>query len=389
MATAVVMPRLSDTMKEGKIIKWRKAEGEPVAKGEVILEVETDKATMEVESFGAGVLRKILVPEGKTVKIGTNIGVIAKPEEDISKYLAVKPEIVEKPAAQKPAAEKPATPPVTPAGPPEAAAERIKISPLARRLAAEKGIPIETIKGTGPGSRIIQKDIEAAPGEEIELSPLAKALAERVTKSKQQAPHFYVTVEVDMGEAIKMRTSLNAVDPEAPKITFNDIVVKAVALALRKHSEMNATFAGDKIIRYKRIDVGMAVALEDGLIVAVVRNAAEKGLATISAEARGLIERARAKRLKPEEYTGSTFTVTNAGMYNVENFAAILNPPEAGILAVSSIRKVPAVVDDKIVIAERMKMTVSADHRVVHGVQVAMFLNEVKRILENPLNLVL
>ena len=398
MATAVVMPRLSDTMKEGKIIKWRKAEGEPVAKGEVILEVETDKATMEVESFGAGVLRKILVPEGKTVKIGTNIGVIAKPEEDISKYLAVKPEIVEKPAAQKPAAEKPATPPVTPAAPPEAAAERIKISPLARRLAAEKGIPVETIKGTGPGGRIIQKDIEAAPaapsvaaapGEEIELSPLAKALAERVTKSKQQAPHFYVTVEVDMGEAIKMRTSLNAVDPEAPKITFNDIVVKAVALALRKHPELNATFAGDKIIRYKRIDVGMAVALEDGLIVAVVRNAAEKGLATISAEARGLIERARAKRLKPEEYTGSTFTVTNAGMYNVENFAAILNPPEAGILAVSSIRKVPAVVDDKIVIAERMKMTVSADHRVVHGVQVAMFLNEVKRILENPLNLVL
>jgi pyruvate dehydrogenase E2 component (dihydrolipoamide acetyltransferase) len=296
---------------------------------------------------------------------------------------------VEKPAAQKPAAEKPATPPVTPAGPPEAAAERIKISPLARRLAAEKGIPIETIKGTGPGGRIIQKDIEAAPGEEIELSPLAKVLAERVTKSKQQAPHFYVTVEADMGEAIKMRTSLNAVDPEAPKITFNDIVVKAVALALRKHSEMNATFAGDKIIRYKRIDVGMAVALEDGLIVAVVRNAAEKGLATISAEARGLIERARAKRLKPEEYTGSTFTVSNAGMYNVENFAAILNPPEAGILAVSSIRKVPAVVDDKIVIAERMKMTVSADHRVVHGVQVAMFLNEVKRILENPLNLVL
>jgi pyruvate dehydrogenase E2 component (dihydrolipoamide acetyltransferase) len=186
-----------------------------------------------------------------------------------------------------------------------------------------------------------------------------------------------------------MRDSLNTVDPEAPKISFNDIVLKAVALALKRYPGINATFAADKVIRYKRVDVGIAVALEDGIIVAVVRDCAEKGLAAISAEAKDLVSRARAKRLKPEEYSGSTFTVSNAGMYDVENFAAIINPPEAGILAVSSIRKVPAVMDDKIVIAERMKITVSADHRVVSGVQAAQFLNEVKRILENPINLVL
>ncbi len=413
MAVAVVMPRLSDTMKEGKVAKWRKAEGDAVKKGDVLLDVETDKATLEVQAFESGVLRKILVPEGKTVRIGTNIGVIAGPEEDISKYLAAKPEAAPPPKA--------AAPPPAPKAPPEQAPpkeappkeppakeapakvaplkeappekERIKISPLARRIAAEKGISVEAIKGTGPGGRIVQKDVEAAapeaPGQERELSPLAKTLAARVTASKQQVPHFYMTVEADMGETIKMRASLNAVDPEAPKITFNDIVLKATALALRKHPEMNASFAGDKVVLHQRVDLGIAVALEDGVVVAVLRNCAEKGLATISAEARDLVERARAKRLKPEEYSGSTFTVSNAGMYDVENFAAIINPPEGGILAVSSIRKTPAVVNDEIVIAHRMKMTVSADHRIVSGVHAARFLNEVRRILENPLNLVL
>jgi pyruvate dehydrogenase E2 component (dihydrolipoamide acetyltransferase) len=402
MATAIVMPRLSDTMKEGKVVKWRKAEGQAVTKGEVILEVETDKATLEVESFASGILRKILVPEGKTVRIGTNIGVIAAPDEDISRFLAPKPTLAPPPAPppappKAPPAASPSPPPTAPAAPPPTA-ERIKVSPLARRLAAEKGIPLDTLKGTGPGGRIVMKDIEAAsvqpvtaaaPGEEHELSPLAKVLAQRVTASKREAPHFYMTVEVDMGESAKMRTSLNAVDPEAPKISFNDIVLKAVALALKKHPQLNASFSGGKVIRHKRIDVGIAVALEDGIIVAVLRNCAEKGLAAIATEATDLISRARAKRLKAEEYTGSTFTVSNAGMFNVESFAAIINPPEAAILAVSSIHKVPAVVEDKIVIANRMKITLSADHRIVNGVQAAQFLNEVKRILENPINLVL
>ncbi len=381
MATNVVMPRISDTMKEGMVSKWLKAVGEAVQKGEPIVEIQADKATLEIEAYASGVLRRIVVPEEATVPLGTTIGIIAGADEDIGEP---EPAPMAKPAAPAPE---------------DAPTGRIKASPIARKMAKERGIDLAAVAGSGPGGRIVKRDVlaheppapataPAARDEEIPLTPMAKAIAERMTLSKTTAPHLYITIEVDMGRALAMRAAVNEQCAGRAKITINDLVVKAAAMALKAHPEINSSFSGDRIIRRGGVHIGIAVDVPGGLVVPVVRDCGRKTLAQISAEAKDLAARARDGQLEEADYTGGTFTISNMGMYSVENFAAIINPPEAALLGVASVRRVPAVVGDAIVPAERMKMTLSGDHRVFSGGQAMEFLNDIRRLLESPMNLV-
>jgi pyruvate dehydrogenase E2 component (dihydrolipoamide acetyltransferase) len=421
MAYKVTMPRLSDTMEEGKIIKWLKKEGDKVSKGEMLAEVETDKANLEMESFSSGILRKIVVKEGESAPLGGLLAIIGEEDEDISdveKEAAGKTETKEKSAEEekeeKPAVEteekkKPEKEPVAKEkerkeAPPKKEEERIFISPLARRMAEDKGLDISGIEGSGPDGRIIKRDIEKQlsegkvvtpedkdkPGEyrDEPLSSVRKAIANRLIKSKAPVPHFYVTSEVDMERTIDFRESLKAIHEEIP-VTFNDIIIMACAHALEKFPGVNASFRGDRIRMYQAVHIGVAVSIEDGLITPVVRNVEKKSLLEVAKETKELIARAKEKKLKPDEYSGATFTVSNMGMLDVENFSAIINPPEGAILAVSSIRKKPAVIHDEIEIRSRMKMTLSCDHRVIDGAMAALFLQELKKVLENPAGLIL
>lgn len=433
MAFKVAMPRLSDTMEEGKIIKWLKKEGDKVSKGEMLAEVETDKANLEMESFSAGILKKIMIKEGESAPVGAVIAVIGEEKEDISDILKEgKAEPAEKPREEKkedtpvpeteeekeekpeekPIAEikeeKPEEEPVaekkTEEMPPKKEGERVFISPLARKMAEEKNLNISQMSGTGPSGRIIKRDIEAYLSGDKELQPAAAAskeeyreeplsgirsvIAKRLVGSKAPIPHFYVTSEIDMERAIYMKKSLKTHKRDIP-VSFNDVMIKATAMALKKFPALNASFQGDKIRYYNVVHMGFAVALEDGLITPVIRNADTKSLFAIAEESKELVERAKEKKLKPEEYTGATFTISNMGMYDVDNFSAIINPPEGAILAVSSIVEKPVVVDDKIEIRSRMKVTVSCDHRVIDGVTAAEFLQELKTDLEKPVGIVL
>jgi len=405
MASTVIMPRLSDTMKEGMVAKWLKAEGDPVEKGEAIVEIQSDKATLEVEAYESGVLRRIVAREEEVVPLGEAIAIIAGADDDISGLeTAVEPEASAPPPAPKPEA--------APAPKTASATGRIKVSPLARKMAAQMGIDLAIVQGTGPGGRIVKRDIvgvgEAAPvtasvpaapvaktpvqvtreDEAVSLSPMRKIIAQRLTESKTTVPHFYITIEVDMGAALALRAQINEQCQDRVKVTINDLVVKAAATALAKFPRVNSSFDGDRVIRRGRVNVGVAVAMEDGLVVPVIRDCDQKGLAEIGAEARDLVERGRQGKLAEEEYTGGTFTVSNMGMFNVENFAAIINPPEAALLAVASVRKAPVIKDDVVVPADCMKMTLSGDHRVMNGQVACQFLDEIRRLLENPLNLV-
>ncbi len=408
MATKVVMEALSPTMEEGRLVEWKKGEGEPVTEGDVLAEVETDKAVMELVARAGGVLLKQVIAAGTTVPVANLVGVIGEPGEDISALLTgdgAKPPATAAapapaPAAPAPAAESPAPPP-TPAKPPAAAAgQRVKASPLARRIAKERGLDLATVRGSGPEGRIVKRDLENLPAAgqpaaaypaagftDVPLTQIRKAIATRLVQSIGPIPTFYLTTEVAMDRAWEAREALKTLGPEG-KVSFNDIIIKATALALRQHQACNAWWQGDHIRLWHDIHVGVAVAVEDGLITPVIRHADQKSLRDIARESRDLAERARARKLTPEEYTGATFSVSNLGMFDIDQFTAVINPPEGGILAVGSITEKPVVVDGQVTVGRRMRLTMSCDHRVIDGATGSQFLQTLKLLLENPLAMV-
>lgn len=413
MVTEVVMPKMGYDMTEGTIVRWRKQEGDEVKRGEVIADVETTKVTVEVESYGAGVLRKILVPEGQTVPVGEIVAIIADRDESI-------PGLEEKaPARQRaaPAVKEAAKP--TEAETPEPAEDegvlRIAASPVARRMAREQGVDLRRVKGTGPGGRIVKEDIEAfvkkrpaeapkaaptpvaavptatpheIPHEERDLPRIRQVIARRMAESKRVVPHFSVTSEIDMTEALRLRTSLNALRDEGAKISVTDMLVKAAAKTLKEFPDMNASYAEGKLRVYQQVNIGIAVALDHGLLTPVIADCDKKPLTQIAREAKDLVERARTGRMRPEDFTPGTFSISNLGMFDVEDFVAIINPPEAAILAVGSVIPRPVVVDGEVKVADRMRVTLSADHRVVDGAVAARFLQRFKVFLEQPLHLI-
>jgi pyruvate dehydrogenase E2 component (dihydrolipoamide acetyltransferase) len=419
MAEIIEMPRLSDTMTEGVIAKWHKKVGDLIRPGDLLAEIETDKATMEFEAPIGGALLYIGAPEGKPIPIGAPIAIIGKPDEDISALLnrgasPAPPESITSPtpaqpqpaATPPPPAEAPARVPASPALGAPPAGTRLKASPLARSMAQKAGIDLHQVHGTGEGGRIIRRDVEAylshavattpvatpaqpaaAPYQEVPLSQMRKTIARRLTASMQEAPHFYLTRAVSMEAAATWREKLNALSPH--KISFNDLIIKAVAMALRKHPYLNAAWMGDHIRLYQEIHIGFAVAVEEGLIVPVLRHADRKGLSEIAAETVLLAQKARERKLAPEEYTGSTFSISNLGMFGIEEFTAVINPPEAAILAVGAIQPTPVVKDGQVVVERRMRVTLSCDHRVVDGATGAAFLETFTQLLEEPARLLL
>jgi len=393
MASRVVMPKLSDTMEEGVLLAWKRREGDQVQAGEVLAEIETDKAVMDLEAFASGVLRKILVQNGETVPSGTLIGVIGEPDEDIT--AALTDTIVAAPAAGS-STKASAAPSAGPVGatPTRAEGAHPIASPRAKALAAERGIDLSTIAGTGPGGRIVEDDVVKAvpatqampPGTDHPLSQMRKAIARATTQSKGPVPHFYLTIDVDMEQAERLRDQFKQSRQSHPSVT--DLLIKAAALALTRHPEINVSYTGEAIRRHASIDIGVAVGMEDGLITPVIRNCGAKTLHKISAESQTLIERAKQKRLHPDEYTGATFSISNLGMYDVENFIAVLIPPQAASLAVGAIRDIPVMEKGSVKAGRRMKITLSCDHRVLDGLQGAEFLKTLKRILEHPQDLI-
>jgi pyruvate dehydrogenase E2 component (dihydrolipoyllysine-residue acetyltransferase) len=484
MATKVVMEALSPTMEEGRLVKWTKNEGDAVKSGEVLAEVETDKAVMELVARGDGVLRKRLINEGDTTPVGQLIAIVATADENIDALAggggaapkaeaeaAEAPE-AEAPKAEAPRAEAPKAEPAkqeapkaepaadrprdartsVPAEPAHSQGEastppqeldrrgpnrfatastgaalgtgggepagRLRSSPLARRLASDRGVELGSVQGSGPGGRIVKRDVEqaasrprgahagerapaaaapAAPAprristegdyQDIPLTQIRKTIARRLAESIGPVPTFYLTAELDVERVAEMREAMIELGAEY-KVSFNDIVLKAVATALQQHPEVNAHWLGDKMRYFNRVHLGMAVAVEDGLITPVIFDADTKGLADISREARELAKRARDRKLKPEEYMGATFSVSNLGMFGIEHFTAIINPPEAAILAVGGVEDRVVAVDGAAVIRKRMKVTMSCDHRVIDGATGAVFLRTLRRLIENPLMLV-
>jgi pyruvate dehydrogenase E2 component (dihydrolipoamide acetyltransferase) len=417
MASRVVMPKLSDTMEEGRILRWLKQEGDAIETGQALAEVETDKATVEMEAYTNGTIRKLISAEGQFAKVGELIAIIGAPGEDIAALLPAagsQPPAAEAKPAPAPAAREPQAPASRPAeSAPAATGRSMKASPLALRMAAEAGLDLGSLQGTGPQGRIIKRDIEAAlavrpaaaparpaapqrarsfalaaardaapESEDVELSSVRRTIAKRLVQSKGPVPHFYLTIDVAMD---RVWDDYKALRDQKSSISINDIIVKAAALALRQHPEINASFAGDHVKVYSRVHIGLAVALDDGLITPVLRDADLKPLEEISDEARSLAERARAKKLQPNEYTGATFSISNLGMMGIEEFSAIINPPEAAILAVGAVRQVPVVLDGALAVGWRMKVTLSVDHRVADGACGARFLQTLKKFLEHPL----
>jgi len=419
MATKVFMEALSPTMEEGRLVKWHKREGDAVKTGETLAEVETDKAVMELVARADGVLRQVAVTEGQTVPVGNVVAVIAAPGETVG------------PAAQAPAPALAgkgegggATPAPARAAPTAAAivvadATRVKASPLARRIAKEAGMDLKLVTGSGPGGRVVKKDLERGPSptppvapavaaavsspvsrfplperaegayQDVPLTQIRKTIAKRLARSLGPIPHFFLTTEVDMERAAEARDALNRQLGDRGKVSFNDVIVKATALALTKHRACNAWFQDDHIRYWTEVHIGVAVAVEDGLITPVIRNADLKPLLEIGREARELAEKARSRRLQPSEYTGATFSVSNLGMFEIDQFTAVINPPEAGIIAVGTITPKPVVWDGQVVARRRMRITMSCDHRVIDGATGAAFLKTLKEMLENPLAMLL
>ena len=455
MPTKVYMEALSPTMEEGRLVKWLKNEGDQVKSGDPLAEVETDKAVMELVARGDGVLRKRLIEEGGTAPVGQLVGVIAGADENIDELVAGASASSGAATEAAPAARQPeavvaktqetagassvprttaqaqgeaSTPPqekvaAQPAGAPSGGSGarpqapangeragsnggRARSSPLARRLASERGVDLGQVQGSGPGGRIIRRDIEAAATgtaqrpaagaparpaparegdfEDVGLSQMRRTIARRLAESIGPIPTFYLTAEYDLERVAEMRSAMAELGDEF-KISFNDIILKAVATALVQHPECNAHWLGDKIRYHHRVHLGMAVAIEDGLITPVIFDADRKGLREISQEARELAKRARDRKLKPEEYTGSTFSVSNLGMFGIDQFTAIINPPEAGILAVGGIEQKAVVEDGDLIVRRRMRVTMSCDHRVIDGATGATFLQTLRRLMENPL----
>ncbi|MEU3269939.1 dihydrolipoamide acetyltransferase family protein [Saccharomonospora sp. NPDC006951] len=405
----ISMPRLSDTMEDGVIVAWHKQVGDKVGKGEVLAEIETDKAIMELEAYDDGVLERVLVAEGERVAIGTPIGIIGDGTGSASSSPSPQPA----PGVTAPAA---AAPPALIASGPAPNGERgPRSSPLARKVARELGVELGDIDGTGPGGRIIRRDVESAAGaaasapapeaaepaprestvdtsgdtELVPLSSMRRVAAKRLTESKQQAPHFYLTSAIDVTELLAFRGTVNATLAGAggPKVSVNDLIVKAVAVALRENPDVNVSFAGDDLARHKRINLGIAVAVPEGLVVPVVRDADRKSVSEIAAEAREKGERAREGKLKAAEMSGGTFTISNLGMFGIEQFAAVINPPEAAILAVGAAADEVRVVEGEFVARKILRVTLSADHRAVDGATGARFLSTLTGLLEAPLRI--
>jgi pyruvate dehydrogenase E2 component (dihydrolipoyllysine-residue acetyltransferase) len=447
----VIMPKMGDAMEEGTLLRWLKQVGDEVEAGEPIAEIETDKVSLEIEAAESGVLSQILTPEGSTVPIGTAIATIGEEAAAETRAAAAAQSAAAEPAAAsapapvqaaasangraaqpEPVAAAASTAsdgaaiPATAEPSTRAPGERLRASPLVKRLAAEHGIDLTGVVGTGPGGRIVRDDIanlltgapaakpaptptaqpeqpaapapapapaQAAPsvggrpeGVVKEFSRIRRTTGKRMAESKQTAPHFYVTVEVDMAPAVAFRERVNAeVTDGATKISFNDLIVKAAALALRDFPNLNSAYRNDALVEYPSIDVNIAVAIEGGLIAPFIPDADQKSLGAIARLAKDLIGRAREGGLKPEEFEGGTFTISNLGMFDVDEFIAVINPPQAAILAVGSIREMPVAVDGAIEVGRRMKLTLSADHRVTDGAEIARFLGEVKRLLEHPM----
>jgi pyruvate dehydrogenase E2 component (dihydrolipoamide acetyltransferase) len=453
MATQVVMPKLSPTMEEGQLSRWLKKEGDKVSMGEPLAEIDTDKATMEMQALTNGVLRKIIINEGESAPLGQLIAIIGEPDEDISGLLQSagspastadsKKNIEEKVEAGADGAQReqtqalPEAPrtqaapeskplagdraPAQPAGARPAlgdggpnGSERLVVSPLAARMAAEAGIDLRTLNGSGPGGRIVKRDIEeamragtagavkapeavpqpvpyqapqvggASPFRDEPTTEMRRTIARRLVTSIGPVPHFFLTTEIEMDKAAELRGQITALDPNL-KISFNDLIIKVVANALVQHPQVNASFQDRAIRYYEHADIGVAVAIEDGLITPIIHSADQKSIGQIAREIRELAERARAKKLRPEEYMGATFSVSNLGMFGIDEFTAVINPPEAAILAVGAIEPKPVVRDNQIVVRKLMRVTMSCDHRVVDGATGAKFLQTLKKMLENPL----
>jgi pyruvate dehydrogenase E2 component (dihydrolipoamide acetyltransferase) len=416
VAELIIMPKLGFDMAEGLLQEWLKKAGDEIAQGETLAVVETDKASVEVPAFRPGVLLQILVEAGTSVPIGAPIAVIGSAGETVD--LAALGVTEGAPAPAEAAAEAPTSAPIPePAEEAPAAEEsRLAASPVAMRMAAELGIDLRQVTGSGPGGRIIKRDIETylkerekapvkAPTPPIPtpafepglegytaepLSPIRQTIGRRMVESKQQAPHFYITMEVDMAAAMDLRVAMNAVLPEDGKVSVNDLVIKAAAIALREFPRINASFADTEIRVHNQIHIGIAVARETGLLTVVVRDCDLKSPAEIARDAREVIGRAREGRMKPDDMVGATFTISNLGMFDVQDFCAIINPPQAAILAVGAVRPVPVVnPEGALVVGTRMKMTISADHRVTDGAEAARFLQAVKAALEQPMRLML
>jgi pyruvate dehydrogenase E2 component (dihydrolipoamide acetyltransferase) len=451
MTTKVVMEALSPTMEEGRLVEWKKQEGEPVAVGDVLAEIETDKAVMELVARIGGTMLKHIVEAGATVPVSEPVAVIGEPGDDVSgadrqrgSGAAGQASAKEAQATQlSPGQNRPVSmPPAAAAGaategprrsetpstregngarsappaPAQQVATRVKASPLARRIAAERGVDLVGVTGTGPEGRVVARDLETAspaaavaparsgsapsvtappprgpaapPYTDVPLTQIRKTIAKRLTQSIGPIPTFYLTTEVDMERVFEAREALVGGQADGPKVSFNDIIIKSVASALRQHPECNAWWQDDHIRYWNEVHVSMAVAVEDGLITPVIRNADRKSLREIAAESQDLASRARDRRLKPEEYTGGTFSVSNLGMLDIDEFTAVINPPEAGILAVGRMAQKPVVHEGSVVARRRMRLTMSCDHRVIDGATGARFLKTLKGMLENPLALV-
>lgn len=417
MAEIVRMPKLSDTMTEGVVAAWHKKVGDEVESGDLLAEIETDKATMEFESFQDGFLLYIGVDTGATAPVDSVLCILGEKGEDYKELLeaeekaapAPAPAVEEKPApaapapAAAPAASAPAPDPAPVSSAPKAAApappagnDRVVASPLAKKLAEQLGLQLNRIPGSGEGGRVVKRDVEnfkmaGAIGmpvmtqekfTEVGVSQMRKVIASRLAESKFSAPHFYLNVSIDMSNAMQARKAIN--DQGFYKVSFNDMVVKATAMALRKHPAVNSSWLGDRIRYNEHVHIGVAVAVEDGLLVPVVRFADGKSFAGIGEEVRDFASKAKSKKLQPEDWEGNTFTISNLGMFGIDSFTAIINPPDACILAVGGINEVPVVKDGQVVPGHVMQVTLSCDHRVVDGATGAAFLNDFKNLLENP-----
>ena len=436
MAETITMPKLGFDMAEGTLVRWVRVEGETVEKGQVLAEIETDKATVEVESNVAGVVHKHLVEQGSIVPVGTPIAVIAAPGETVTDLPAQPADAPAKEDAKTPAPAKEVGSAQTPAEAAPAQVEaleggRMKASPLARRLAEERQVNLASIKGSGPGGRVVRKDIEAAmaapvaqpaaapvapaapsaaapvktvspalpmtwggsvsiPADErIPLDRLRSAIGRRMVESKQQLPHFYVTHTYNVEALMDLRSQLNALLPEGQKLTVNDFVLKATALALRQFPNLNASIVGNEVVRYGHLNIGVAVAVPGGLLTVVCKDADQKPMRMISSEVREMAARVRSGKVRTDDIEGSTFSISNMGMYDVEHFIAIINPPEAAILAVGSAQKMPVVDGDTLRVGMRMKATLSADHRVTDGAEGAQFMQALATYIEQPMLLLL
>ena len=418
MAEIVYMPKLSDTMTEGVVAAWNKKVGEDVKEGEILAEIETDKATMEFESFYDGVLLHIGVAVGDAAPINSILAIIGSKDEDVAAILssastpeAAEPQKEEKEAAAPVVVIDPApVPAATAPAPVASSSEKIFASPLAKKLAGEKGINLNALQGSGENGRIVKRDIDhyipftpaenAAPSAHFSNAPagtesytdetvsqMRKTIARRLADSKFTAPHFYLTLDIDMDNAIAARKSMNAMD--GVKVSFNDMVVKSVAHSLKKNPNVNSAWMGDFIRRNAHVHIGVAVAVEDGLLVPVVKFADTKGLMQISAEVKDFAQKAKNKKLQPSDWEGNTFTISNLGMFGIESFTAIVNPPDSCILAIGGIKQVPVVKNGVVVPGNVMKVTLSCDHRVVDGATGSSFLQDFKQFLENPVSMLL